>query len=130
VLVEIWCCQKYDAPTPIVIYVQNRMERETRGGAVRSRVRFPMVSLEFFIDIILSVADPSDRVVEGVGLLPLACWDCGFESRRGHGCLSLMSVVCCQEEVSATGWSLFQRSPTECGVSEVCDSETSKNEEA
>jgi hypothetical protein len=26
---------------------------------------------------------------------PLACWDCGFESRWGHGCLSLVSVVCC-----------------------------------
>jgi hypothetical protein len=29
-------------------------------------------------------------------------------------------VLCCQVEVSATGWSLVQRSPTECGVSEVC----------
>jgi hypothetical protein len=28
-----------------------------------------------------------------------------------------MSVVCCQVEVSATGWSLVQRSPTERGVS-------------
>jgi hypothetical protein len=54
----------------------------------------------------------------------LACWDCGFESRLGHGCLSLLSVVCCQVEVSATGWSLVQRSPTECGVSE-CDREAS-----
>jgi hypothetical protein len=32
-----------------------------------------------------------------------AVWDCEFESRRGHGCLSLVSVVCCQVEVSATG---------------------------
>jgi hypothetical protein len=32
--------------------------------------------------------------------------------------------VCCQVEVSATGWSLVQRSPTECGVSE-CDREAS-----
>jgi hypothetical protein len=28
-----------------------------------------------------------------------------------------VSVVCCQVEVSATSWSLGQRSPTECGVS-------------
>jgi hypothetical protein len=28
--------------------------------------------------------------------------------------------VCCRAEVSATGRSLVQRSPTECGVSE-CD---------
>jgi hypothetical protein len=34
--------------------------------------------------------------------------------------------VCCQVEVSATGWSLVQRSPTECGVSKVCDREASK----
>ena len=30
----------------------------------------------------------------------------------GHGCLTLVSVVCCQVEVSATGRSLVQRSPT------------------
>jgi len=29
-------------------------------------------------------------------------------------CLSLVSVVCCQVEVCATGRSLVQRSPTEC----------------
>jgi hypothetical protein len=45
-----------------------------------------------------------------------ACWDFGFESHRGHGCLSLVSVVCCQVEVSVTGWSLLQRSPIDCGV--------------
>jgi hypothetical protein len=37
-----------------------------------------------------------------------------------------VSVVCCQVEVSATSWSLVQRSPTECGVSKVCDREASK----
>ena len=59
-----------------------------------------------------------------MGLRPLACWDCGFESRQGHRCLSLLSVVCCQVEVSVIGQSLIQRSPTECGASE-CDPETS-----
>jgi len=38
-----------------------------------------------------------------MGLLPLACWDSVFESRRQHGYLSLMSVVCCQVEVFASG---------------------------
>jgi hypothetical protein len=42
------------------------------------------------------------------------------KNRLGHGCLSLVNVVCCQVEVSATGWSLVQRSPTECGVSKKC----------
>jgi hypothetical protein len=55
-----------------------------------------------------------------MGLRPLAYWNCGFESRLGHGCLSLVSVVCCQAEVSATSWSLVQRSPTEGGVSKTC----------
>ena len=37
--------------------------------------------------------------------------------------LSLVSVVCCQVEVYATGRLLVQRSPTESGVSE-CNLET------
>ena len=53
-------------------------------------------------------------------LRPLACWDCGFESRRGNGYLSVVSVVCYQIEISASGWSLVQNSPTMCDVS-VCD---------
>jgi hypothetical protein len=40
-----------------------------------------------------------------------------LESRRGHGCLFVVSVVCCQVEVSATSSSLIQRSPTDCEVS-------------
>ena len=47
-------------------------------------------------------------VVFDVILRSLSCCDCGFESHRGHGCLSLVSV--------ASSYSLVQRSPTECGV--------------
>ena len=32
-------------------------------------------------------------------------------------CMSVVSVVCCHVEVSATDWSLVQRSPTDCGAS-------------
>jgi hypothetical protein len=32
--------------------------------------------------------------------------------------MSLVSVVCCQVEFSATGCSLVKRSPTKCGVSD------------
>jgi hypothetical protein len=46
---------------------------------------------------------------------------------RGHGCLSLVNVECCQVEVSASGWSLVQGRPTERGVSE-CNREASKME--
>jgi hypothetical protein len=42
----------------------------------------------------------------------------GFESCWRHESVSLVSVVCCQVQVSATGWSVVQRIPTECGVPE------------
>jgi len=38
-------------------------------------------------------AGPSGRAVQGVGLRLLACWDCGFEFRRWHGCR--VSCECC-----------------------------------
>jgi hypothetical protein len=60
---------------------------------------------------------PSGRAVQGVGLRPLAYCDREFESHRGHECLSVVCVVCRQVEVSATSWSLDQRSPTDCGAS-------------
>ena len=45
------------------------------------------------------MVDPGGRAIEGVGLRLLACWDFGFESRRGHGCLPVVSVVCCQSSL-------------------------------
>ena len=42
----------------------------------------------------------------------------GSNPARRHGCLSPVSVVCCQVRVSATDRSLVQIRPTECGVSE------------
>ena len=39
---------------------------------------------------------------------------CGFVSRRGRGCLSVVSAVCSQVAVSTEGRSLVQWSPTEC----------------
>ena len=46
--------------------------------------------------------DPNGRAVLGVGLRSLDCWNCGFESRRRHRGLSLVSVVYCQVEVCAS----------------------------
>jgi hypothetical protein len=43
----------------------------------------------------------------------------GSNSVGGHGRLSVVSVASCQVGVSATGRSLVQRSPTECGMSWV-----------
>ena len=43
----------------------------------------------------------------------------GANPARGNGCLSLVSVVCCQVEVSLKGRSLIQRNPTKRGVSQA-----------
>jgi hypothetical protein len=43
-------------------------------------------------------AGPGGRTVKGLSLLPLVCWDCGFESRMGVG-VCLLWVFC----VSASG---------------------------
>jgi len=72
----------------------------------------------FFMEI-RDVTSPTPIPVKGVGLQPLACWDCGFESSWRHGCLSVVNVVCCQVQFSARGWSLARRSPALCGVSWV-----------
>jgi len=48
------------------------------------------------------------------------CWDCGFEFCWENRCLSLVSVVCCQVEVSAKGRSLVQWNPTECVFVSEC----------
>ena len=45
----------------------------------------------------------------------------GSNPTGGYGCLSVVSVVCCQVEVSASGWSFVQRIPTECAVSSECN---------
>ena len=37
--------------------------------------------------------------------------------QSAHGCLSVVSVVCCRVDVCALGWSLVQRSRTDCGAS-------------
>ena len=53
----------------------------------------------------------------------------GSNPAGGNKLLSLVSVVCSEVEVSASGPSLVHRGPTECGVSE-CDLHTTNNEKA
>lgn len=53
--------------------------------------------------------EPTLLSLNGVGLRPLACRDCGFEYRRVHECLA--SEACSQVEVSAAGRSFVQRRP-------------------
>jgi hypothetical protein len=67
----------------------------------------------------MTIALTGGRAVYGLSLRPLACWDYGFESRRGNGCLAVVSVVC-YVNVYAMGRSLVQRIPTECMFVCVC----------
>jgi hypothetical protein len=61
-------------------------------------------------------------------------WVCGRSlagivgSNPAGACLFVVSVVCCQVEVSASVWSFIQRRPTECGVSECAVSECAVSE--
>ena len=63
----------------------------------------------------IPVAARSKAQVCGLSLAGIA----GSNPARGFGCLSLVNFVCCQ--VSATGRSLVQRSPTECVCVTECD---------
>jgi hypothetical protein len=54
---------------------------------------------------------------------PLACWDRGFESHRGHGCLSVVSGVCCHVEV-CDGLITLQEESYRLWCVVVCDLET------
>ena len=49
-----------------------------------------------------------DRLFSGIA---------GSNPAGGMDVFLYFSVVCCQVDVSATGWSLVQRSPTDCGAS-------------
>jgi hypothetical protein len=66
-------------------------------------------------------ADTSTRAVLGVSLRPVSWWDLEFDSRRSHGYLSRVKLVCCQVEVSDTRWSLVQGRPTECLCNTGCE---------
>ena len=48
----------------------------------------------------------------------------GSNPAEGLRYLFIVNVLCCEVEVSASGWSLVQKSLAECGVSE-CDREAS-----
>ena len=59
-----------------------------------------------------------------MGLPSLPCGIADSDPAGGMDVSLLLSVVCCQVQVSAKGRSLVQRSHLECGVSE-CDREAS-----
>ena len=77
----------------------------------------PKIKMAYYWFISL-LAHPPGHTVQRVNMRQLAYWDCGYESRSRCWCFSLLSVVYCQVEFSASGWSTVQKSPTVCGVSD------------
>jgi hypothetical protein len=110
---------------PTVVHASTILEVQT-SGCHASLIMFVLHNnvKVFRKTVCLGWYNPNGRAVRGMGLQSLTCWICRFKSHRGHGCLSSVSDVCCQVEVSVSGWSLVQSSPTKCGVSE-CDHEAS-----
>ena len=49
--------------------------------------------LEFLITTLYS-SNESEWPIQAVVMRRLPYWDCGFESRRGRGCLTVVNVVC------------------------------------
>jgi hypothetical protein len=80
-----------------------------------------MIASNILVTQVRMFAGSIGCAVEGVVLQSLDCWDCSFESRRGHGCFSVTNV---RYGSLRQAESPVQRSPTECGVSE-CDHEPS-----
>jgi hypothetical protein len=56
-------------------------------------------------------ANPSDHTAYSVGLLPLAGWNCGFESCQECVSLGLVSIMWYQLEVCVMSPTLTQRIP-------------------
>jgi hypothetical protein len=114
----------YEIPFGTVGSLQATGALPTSNGVGLSENNFLQVALSVvFIDthlknIISVFVDLLLREVCSLCVIWYVLWDYGFESRQGHRCLFLVSVVCCQVKVSASGWSLVQRSSTEFGVSE------------
>jgi hypothetical protein len=74
-----------------------------------------------FSSVMRFLADPSGRFVAGVAV--------SNSARSMNVCVLCFYMLCCPAwvEVSATSWSLVQRSPT-VGLCYVCDQETPKGE--
>ena len=77
---------------------QQNVKKKSIFLSIYSHKKQHLVPKLGFIEIKYSEPSGSKPFLKSIGLQPLACWDCGFESQWGHGCLSVVSVVCCQVE--------------------------------
>ena len=113
-LLLLYACMSWTRPIYLDWDSESFQSDERKLSGLSSRRMFQTL---YFGGLSKPSAGPSGRAVKGVSLRPLTCWDCGLESHWGHRCLSVVSVVCCQVEVSATSCLLVQRCATDCGAS-------------
>ena len=81
---------------------------------ITKRVITTQHTITHFRQRVSSSAYPSDRSLAATA---------GSNPRRAHGRPSLVAVVCCRVEMSATDWTHGQRSPTGCYVSVIAKSQ-------
>jgi len=111
-------------PNPTILLKQSRLHNLSIFHSRTAPSMFPPNSCHQtqykYAAVSFIFADPGGRTFQRVGQRLLDCSSCLFESRREHGYLSVLSVVCCQAEFSSKSRFLVQRRPTECLCMYVC----------
>jgi hypothetical protein len=99
-------------------YIKEQINGHIRSSTLKGMPRFTCrLIMIHIIEVSSPVGTRSKARVCGRSLAVIA-----GSNPTGSICMYIVSVVCCQVEVSASGWSLVQLIPTECGVPE-CDRE-------
>jgi hypothetical protein len=84
-----------------MLWFKTLLRQRTVEGTDNCRDTDASSSIDYTSRATCIIAGPIGRAVQSVVLRPLAYRDCGFESHRTMY-VCLVSVMCCQEEVSAT----------------------------
>ena len=113
--VSQWLCHEY-VINPLELSYPRRNVKDTRNSALEK----PIICILLLLTLWFYTINHCRSVAVASRSRLLRLW---FRIPPG-ACLSVVSVVCCQVEVSETSWSLVQRSPTDCSAS-LCDLETS-----
>ena len=76
------------------IYIRHVRISSTLPATLSFMVHILCLFKRIIRTVTTQTADPQGRAIYDEGLKTLYCWNRGFESRLGHGCLSLAFVVC------------------------------------
>ena len=107
------------------IYITSHMPLECTVPVLWILKNF-LPRLRIYCHVKFDIAGTGDHAIYRVVVRPFYCWDRGFEFLWGHGCSSLVFVVCCVGSGLCDG--LITRSEESyrvCVCLIVCDLETS-----